>query len=121
MPRANPAGRDLPDNPVQRTLPANSVFQAGQMAAGKRTMAREPVDVAKVKVYTNRPIPCVTAGRGALSDYKRIFDELLTAPGMSVDLTPRQAKSMISWGKKNGKQLATRILGPDVAGVWRVK
>lgn len=129
MPRANtkPAaargdpGPDLPGNMVQRTLPANSVFQAGQMAAGKRTHTREPVDIAKVKVYDNRPIPIVTAGRGAHSDYKRIYDELLTAPGKSVDLTPRQAKSMISWGKKNGKKLATRVLGPDVAGVWRIK
>lgn len=129
MPRAKPAaastrrdpGPDLPGHMVQRTVPANSVFQAGQMAAGKRTHVREPVDIAKVKVYDNRPIPSVTSGRGAHSDYKRIYDELLTAPGKSVDLTPRQAKSMISWGKKNGKKLATRVLGPDVAGVWRIK
>lgn len=135
MPRAKPAaastrrdpGPDLPDHMVQRIVPAaaapavNSVFQAGQVAAGKRTHTREPVDIAKVKVYDNRPIPSVTSGRGAHSDYKRIYDELLTAPGKSVDLTPRQAKSMINWGKKNGKKLATRVLGPDVAGVWRIK
>ena len=87
MPRANPQAATRQTTPYSAHCPPTSVFQAGQMAAGKRTMAREPVDVAKVKVYTNRPIPCVTAGRGALSDYKRIFDELLTAPGMSVDLT----------------------------------
>jgi hypothetical protein len=119
MPRAQPAGRDLPDHPVQRTVPANSVFQQAQQTAGK--YVRHPVDISKVKVYRDRPLPSVTTGRGALSDYARIYDELLTQPGMSVDLTPKQAKSMISWGKKNGKKLATRVLGPDLAGVWRLK
>jgi hypothetical protein len=117
-PKADP-GRALSDHPVQRTVPANSVFQAAQQAAGKYT--RHPVDLAQLKVYTDRPLPPVSTGRGAQSEYARIYAEVLTKPGMSVDLTPKQAKSFISWGKKNGKHLATRALGPNLAGIWRLK
>lgn len=120
----NPNGPPLSDYPVQRTAPANSVFQAAQLAANKPRRTYDPVpapDLASLKAYTTRPMPAVQCGRGAQSAYALIYERHLTQKGASVDLSPKQAKSMISWGKKAGKKLAMRALGPDVTGVWRLE
>jgi hypothetical protein len=125
-PATRRADRDAPlsDHPVQRIVPANSVFQVAQQQAGgqpRRTITPVPrPDLANVKAYTDRPMPAVQCGRGAQSVYAVIYERHLTRVGASVDLTPRQAKSMISWGKKAGKKLAVRAVAPDVSGVWRV-
>lgn len=116
--------RELSDYPTQRTVPANSVFQVAQQARqqpGRSSQVRSPIDLANLKTYTARPLPDLLCGRGARSSFAIIWEEKLTTVGASVDLNRTQAKSMISWAKKNGKKVAMRQLGPDLFGVWRME
>lgn len=113
----------LSDHPVQRTVPANSVFAMGQQARSETPspskQKREPIDMAKVPAYKDRPLPAPRFG--GISTFATIFEQKLPHAGASVDLTRTQAKSMLSWGKKNGKKLAIRELGPDLFGIWRLE
>lgn len=136
--RANPnpaaarrdPGPDLPDHPVQRTVPAatapplSTIFQAGAVAkqAAKTERARprfSPPDPDAVKIVSGKTIPPLERGPGAISPYQRLYDRLKKNQ-CAEGLTPSQARSFASWAKRRGKRVTIRVYPNDTADAWRM-
>ena len=124
-------GRELPDHPVQRVVPAataaplSSVFQAGaaaQQSAAAERRARprfNPPDADAVKIVSGKAIPPLERGPGAVSPYQRLYDRLKKGQ-CAEGLTPSQARSFASWAKRRGKRVTIRVYPNDTADAWRM-
>lgn len=95
----------------------NSAFDTGASGKPRRRAVAEPVDPSKLQIERGVPLP--PAITGPATAWASVYARM--SIGDMVRLTKTQAKSFVSWGSKNKGSLACRTLGPDSAGVWRVK
>lgn len=104
---------------VATSAPA-SIFAVGQVAKPARKYTpRTYIDPAAIAIKTGVPIP-TQGGPKAVSPYSTLFGRMPV--GGMVELSPRRAAGLMSWGKKHAPgQLVRRALSANVAGVWRVE
>jgi hypothetical protein len=93
----------------------NSVFDTGAppSASARRYLKVNP---AAVVIKSGVPIPEVRVDAQSL--WQGVYSRM--KKGDMAELSEREAKSLISWGKRNKHKLTTRRLGEDCVGVWRL-
>lgn len=103
------------------TAAPSSVFAVGQASTPTRRRGpRQYLDLDAVEIKTGVPIPPHVRPPAGDSVYAKLFARLPV--GGMVELSPRHAAGLLSWGKKNKPgQLVRRTLRTDAAGVWRIE
>lgn len=95
-----------------------SIFDAAKPPPKPKREAPTPIDLAAVKVHTDRPLPPPVHGRAAAgATFAALYARMPV--GGSVDLTKRQKIGFVSWSKRVQVPLETRQIGEDLYGVWR--
>ena len=98
---------------------ANSVFDVARKAARKPRVLVPAIDIDTLQVRSGVPLPPSTVGGGAgISRYAAVLAKMNT--GDSVELLPVQARSLVSYAKKQGVKVAVRRLSETATGVWRL-
>ena len=119
---AQPAGRPHAAAPAQppAAAPATATAQPTAKRATGDARPSKQIDLATLKVHKHRPLPAIDLSPPRRqSIYARIWHEVLTEKGDSVDLTKRQALSMAQWARKHKHKVLVRKLDGDLYGVWR--
>lgn len=113
VPHATPAD----DAPLGAHAP--KAGRGGTGRSGPRTRTPLP-DPASVVIKENVPLPPPT--RGDLGKRTSVYAGIWARmkPGSVAELPERQAKSLISYARKQKANFAVRKLQGDVIGVWRL-
>lgn len=106
--------------PKETTMPSQPPVAPPQAAPKPKKVwnAAPAFDPLKIEVKTDRPIPPMLRGPGAVSPYKVLLDRL--QPGQSVDLPKAAAKSLMGVAKKAGIKIACRQLDDVTTGIWKL-
>lgn len=111
---------DLPDTMVQRTVPANSVFDVGRSTTpGGRSRPCQPEapDLDHLVIRTDRPLDQAAPNTGIGRTWAALWARMPV--GGSVDLTTAQANSFVRWAGKRKHAIAVRKLDNETCAVWR--
>ena len=111
---------DEAESPTAKPLgAANSVFDVARKAARKMRIPVPAIDIDALQVRSGIPLPPSTTGRGTgFSVYAAVLEKMKA--GDSVELLPVQARSLVSYAKKQGVKVAVRRLSETATGVWRL-
>lgn len=95
----------------------SSVFDAGRKARGPRVML-PPLDVAKLQIRKDVPLPPPSGSVTRASRYKALLDRM--QPGDSVELPRRHASSLVAYAREHGIKVAVRRVSGEVTALWRL-
>jgi hypothetical protein len=111
------AGPRLPIAGAPSGEPAKPAPSAPHANGDAKKRRNDPPDLSKLAIKPGVPIPERTA-----FPRSRVYAELLgrMKAGDMVELTPTQAKSLVTAANKSGVKLTVRRFDDQRTGVWRV-
>jgi len=111
----------------QTTVPAATTPKESPMATTPTVAPPQPkkpraavpdFDPLSIELKKDRPLPTSSRGAGP-SRYQQLLARM--QPGDSVDLPTAIAKGLISAAKRADVKLASRVISPELTGVWRLR